>query len=465
MNILNEIVAAKKADKSEKSGFFSRALPKERTQRIIPFDTDPFLICEIKKASPSRGNIALDIDPLEQAGIYAAKGVRSISVLTEERYFKGSLSCLASVKEAYPELAVLRKDFLLDREDIEVSYLAGADAVLLIASVLPFPRLKEMYLRTKELGMQALVEVHSRADAAKIRELQPELVGINSRNLETFQVDLLHPLAVKDEIRWNAKIVLESGIKGRYGGFFAASEGFSGILAGESVMKRPDLIPEIRAGLQEGEKNRFWSTLMEKKQGRPLVKICGLTNREDVKLADELGADLIGFVMVPSPRRVSACDIEGFPETKARKAAVTAARDNKIDIDALKLLKIGAVDCLQIHGDITGNALNNVYPYYRSIQVQGPEDTSPPQDYEPPRMLLDAYSSKAQGGTGKRIPAEWLSQVTGPLWCAGGINCENAAEIMRICNPELIDVSSGLESYPGKKDHGKMAKFFKIMRS
>jgi indole-3-glycerol phosphate synthase/phosphoribosylanthranilate isomerase len=182
-------------------------------------------------------------------------------------------------------------------------------------------------------------------------------------------------------------------------------------------------------------------------------------------LADELGADLIGFVTAPSPRRVSAGDIEGFPETKAQKVAVTVARENKIDAAVRRLLNKGKVDCLQIHGDIAADALSEVYPYYRSVQVQNPQDAVPQQDYGPPRMLLDAYSATAEGGTGKRIPAEWLSGATGPLWCAGGINCENAEEIIRSFNPELIDVSSGLEAYPGKKDRAKMEKFFKIVRS
>jgi indole-3-glycerol phosphate synthase/phosphoribosylanthranilate isomerase len=129
-------------------------------------------------ALPSRGAIAPELDPVEVAKAYSRAGVGSFSVLTEEDYFAGSLKDLMEVKAALPHASVLRKDFLLDETDIEVSYRAGADAVLLIASILDEETLIQLYRRATGLGLDALVEVHSDADVRKIRSVQPSWVGL-----------------------------------------------------------------------------------------------------------------------------------------------------------------------------------------------------------------------------------------------------------------------------------------------
>src|SRR4030042_575581 len=130
MNIRDRI-AARRAERIAAEGHaLGQAVPAARSALLIPFGQSPFLIAEIKRRSPSRGDIAAQADPVRQAGVYREQGVRSVSVLTEEDHFSGSLANLMAVKRAFPDLAVLRKDFLLDEEDIEVSFRAGADAVL-----------------------------------------------------------------------------------------------------------------------------------------------------------------------------------------------------------------------------------------------------------------------------------------------------------------------------------------------
>ncbi|MEJ2665420.1 MAG: bifunctional indole-3-glycerol phosphate synthase/phosphoribosylanthranilate isomerase, partial [Spirochaetia bacterium] len=131
MNIRDEIVGKRRKD-LEKEGFtMGSPVPDERRAPLVPFNRDPFLICEIKRSSPSRGDIAAGRDPVAQAAAYVENGVKTVSILTEQNYFSGSLDDLMRVKTGYPDLAVLRKDFLLEKEDILVSYRAGADAVLL----------------------------------------------------------------------------------------------------------------------------------------------------------------------------------------------------------------------------------------------------------------------------------------------------------------------------------------------
>ena len=164
------------------------SVPAERTVPLVPFNRESMLICEVKRSSPSRGSIAELPQAEEQARMYQSRGAGHVSVLTEPDYFSGSLQDLMDVKTACPDLAVLRKDFLLTVEDIDVSYRAGADACLLIASLLESDRLQAMYKRCRELGMDALVELHSAEDIAKARAFRPELTGINCRNLKDFKI-------------------------------------------------------------------------------------------------------------------------------------------------------------------------------------------------------------------------------------------------------------------------------------
>lgn len=149
----------------------------------------PRVIAEFKRASPSKGVLHASLDPVRQARAYARGGASAISVLTEPHFFRGSRSDLEQVRAAC-DLPVLRKDFLLEDWEIYQSRCWGADAVLLIAAALAPPRLARMLELSRQLGMSALVEVHSAEEASWVRELEPELIGINNRDLKSFHVDL-----------------------------------------------------------------------------------------------------------------------------------------------------------------------------------------------------------------------------------------------------------------------------------
>ena len=199
MSILEDIFAHKRAEVEERQRI--RPLPTLRQEaQAAPAALDftaalrrppaPALIAEIKRASPSKGLLMADFDPLRLAAQYAANGARAISILTDEHYFQGSLDYLVQVRRQLPNMPLLRKDFLYDAYQVYEARAAGADAVLLIAAGLPAPQLADLQALANELGMAALVEVHTLDELEQVLPLQPKLVGVNNRDLHTFQVNL-----------------------------------------------------------------------------------------------------------------------------------------------------------------------------------------------------------------------------------------------------------------------------------
>ncbi|AFG38579.1 bifunctional indole-3-glycerol phosphate synthase/phosphoribosylanthranilate isomerase [Spirochaeta africana] len=477
--ILDRIVADRRARIDRLGHAQGETLPEAGPPVPVPFDRDPFVICEIKRRSPSRGAISAAADPVLQAAKYVSRGVQSISVLTEPEYFGGSLQDLIRVKQQYPQVAVLRKDFLLDVEDIEVSRQAGADAVLLIAAILAPQQLARMHARALELGMQALVELHSRDELEAVRALQPALVGVNSRDLRSFTMDALVPLRLRAYGDWQARWVFESGVFEEEHAALAAEYGFDGVLVGEAVMHRPQRITGIQQGLQRQPGDQvFWSRIAadtgempaaaaperEASSRRPLIKICGLTWQEDVRLADQAGADLLGFVFADSPRRADPAMVARLGATRALKVGVVVTSPGQgktVPDQVLQLLQDGHLDALQFSGDeAPDECYPQAFPYYKAVRLGSEDDLELIRRYRCPRVLIDARAPGGEyGGSGHRIPAELVAAAGRPLWLAGGLNPENVAAAVREFRPELVDVSSGLESHPGKKDPRKIRDF------
>jgi indole-3-glycerol phosphate synthase/phosphoribosylanthranilate isomerase len=393
-------------------------------------------------------------------------GFDRVSVLTEEARFGGSLSDLVAVKTAHPELAVLRKDFLLSLEDVEVSWRAGADAVLLIATLLDPPLLSAMYKLCLELGMSALVEVHSSADVDKVRPLEPPLVGINSRDLRRFRMESLLPLETRSSIDWPCDVIYESGIKSGDDAMFVRGSGFSGFLVGESVARNPELAGNlVEAWKNEGEARRrygAWERLYSRhRDGVPLVKICGITNRPDAVAAVEAGADMLGFVMAESPRKTTPELIRECADLKVLKAAVVVlAAGEKVPEDLALLLEKGALDFLQFHGNETPETVR-AWPSYKAVSLRTPEDCAAMDSAGSPAVLVDAFSPDLRGGTGRRLDSALLSAAAEHrrMWIAGGLTPDNVGAIVREWKPGLVDVSSGVEASKGQKDHRALRLF------
>ena len=504
MNILDEIVAQRQKDIAQKSVSLGFEIPRERTRKITPFLPQKGVILEIKRASPSKGDIAPELNAPETAKIYAEAGAAAISVLTEEHWFKGNLNDLMSVCRAVDEFseqtgktppAVLRKDFLLSEEEIDVAFRAGADAVLLIARILETENLVKMAKKCENLGITALIELRLEEDLRKLGEVVKSVseksivCGVNARDLKNFSIDLLTPAALLAEIKKiageKARVVFESGIRTNEAASFAGSLGFSAMLLGEAAARNPNKAKNLVAsfvGANETENARRWNEFAQKLQEKrksgekkPFVKICGLTNESDALKAASLGADLLGFIFwEKSPRKVNPSDLPkiaaalkkaGLRE-KVRTVGVIVATDSADAKNAFASLKNGDLDFIQLHGfDCASSLTQKNLPHYAVVNVSGEEDLQKIDALRlkgEPRILIDAKIGNQIGGTGERIAdllVEKVSQKT-KLWLAGGITAENAREVIEKFQPELIDVASGVEKSAGIKDHEKLERLF-----
>lgn len=197
------------------------------------------LIAEFKRASPSRGIIRADCDPVAMAQTYQRHGAACVSVLTDATYFQGTLDDLRQIRQAVG-LPVLRKDFVVDVYQVIEARCAGADAVLLIAECLDDDALRALQEAAVELGMTPLVELHEPENLPRVLRLGARLVGINNRNLRTFQVDLDHTLRLRAQIPVDRIVVAESGIRTRHDVLRLQAAGVQAMLVGESLMASPD---------------------------------------------------------------------------------------------------------------------------------------------------------------------------------------------------------------------------------
>ncbi|WP_176449088.1 indole-3-glycerol phosphate synthase TrpC [Lentibacillus sp. CBA3610] len=213
------------------------------------------IIAEIKRASPSKGSIDLDVDPVSQAKLYAANGAGAISVLTDETFFKGSMNDLRAVREAV-DVPLLCKDFFIDELQIDHAKSAGASIILLIVAAISSSRLRELYAYAKEQVLDVLCEVHDDDEMITALDLGADIIGINNRNLKTFEVDLNTTRLLASMVTNPDTILIsESGMKTRENVAFAARNGASAVLVGETLMRADDLsqtISELKIPLAEG---------------------------------------------------------------------------------------------------------------------------------------------------------------------------------------------------------------------
>ena len=201
---------------------------------------DVRLIAEVKKASPSAGIIREDFDPVTIARTYATHGASCISVLTDETYFQGSLTFLEQIRQAV-DIPLLRKDFILDPYQLLEARAAGADAVLLIAECLDDCDLRSLHNRAIELGMTPLVEFYEPKNLSRVVDAGAQLIGINNRDLRTFETDLGHTIRLRAELPDDCVVVGESGIRTREDVDRLAAANVDAILVGESLMRNDDI--------------------------------------------------------------------------------------------------------------------------------------------------------------------------------------------------------------------------------
>jgi len=245
MSILQKIVANTKTNLVHKKAEFplekiqssleNLKLPRGKFKDNIS-SKDEAIIAEIKKASPSAGIIKEDFDPIKIAMEYESFGASALSILTEEDFFMGSIEYLKDVKKI-TSLPILRKDFMIDEYQIYESKLIGADCILLIASILTDQQIEDFITIAKKLELDYLIEVHNENELKRVDRFEDALIGVNNRNLKTFEVDLNNSVRLRNSFRQNNIFIAESGIKSREDMNYLKMNKIKVFLIGESLMR------------------------------------------------------------------------------------------------------------------------------------------------------------------------------------------------------------------------------------
>ena len=245
MSILQKIVENTETNLVQKKGELSLEqiktalddlhLPRGRFKENIS-NKDEAIIAEIKKASPSAGVISEDFDPIKKAIEYEAIGASALSILTEEDFFMGSVSYLKDVKKI-TNLPILRKDFMIDEYQIYESKLIGADCILLIASILSDQQIKDFINISQQLELDYLIEVHDENELRRVEHFEDALIGVNNRNLKTFEVDLDNSVRLRNAFKQKNIFIAESGIKSREDINYLKLNNINVFLIGESLMR------------------------------------------------------------------------------------------------------------------------------------------------------------------------------------------------------------------------------------
>ncbi|KAI0301581.1 N-anthranilate isomerase [Multifurca ochricompacta] len=480
----------------------------------------PALMAEIKRASPSKGPIALSANAAQQALTYALSGASVISVLTEPTWFKGSLLDLRLARQAVDALpnrpALLRKDFILDEYQIAEGRLHGADTVLLIVAMLPPVRLHELYHYSLSLGMEPLVEVNNAHEMEAALTLGARVIGVNNRNLHNFQVDMGTTSRLADMVKGQDVLLCAlSGITGREDVRQYVQQGVSAVLVGEALMKATDtraFISELLDWPKNPDSEVLWP---------PLVKICGIRTTEEALLSANAGAAMLGLMLVPTSKRSISLEqaqaissaIRGLrASTKpsappplsshgthnepwftlhARRLFQSAARPLVVGVFQdqplsyiLHCVTVVQLDVVQLHGSEPLEWTKQIpVPVIRVFHVdadgRGLDGIARPGLHQ--HVLLDTAVSPGalSGGSGKtfdwelarRVVLAGESEGSGgmsspfPIVLAGGLTVDNVAQAVTVVRPWAVDVSGGVETPDGLgKDVDKVKGFIEAVQ-
>jgi indole-3-glycerol phosphate synthase/phosphoribosylanthranilate isomerase len=454
--VLREIVRRKRADVSERLGgatlgdLAARTEPTRRSLRAALAQPGARFVMEVKRASPSGGPIRADADPAVIARAYTS-AADAISVLTDTPFFGGSLDDLRAVRAAF-DGPVLAKDFVVDPRQVAEARLHGADAVLVMLSVLSDREARVVMEAAERLGMDALVEAHDEEEVRRAVALGAAIIGINNRDLKTLTVDLAVTERLASLVPADRLLVAESGIASR-ANVERLAPFADAFLVGSSLMRADD--PGLAARVLAF--------------GR--VKVCGLTDPHDTEMAAACGASYAGLIMVPNtPRALSLRQAD--PVARAGAAAslrtVGVFRNEKVMQVAQSAAALG-LDAVQLHGDEDAayiKALRAHLPSSAEIWAVGAvgEDL-PPARPGSNRMLFDTMANGRSGGTGTAF--DW-SRIRGrpelsEAVLAGGLDADNARAAAAV-GAFALDVCSGVERTPGRKDAGRMRAFFQALR-
>ncbi len=453
-NVLEKIVA----DKAEEVARRQKDMPLSQfIEALTPSDRD-FLaalkapncqfIFECKKASPSKGLIREDFDLDAIAKVYQ-RHAACISVLTDNKYFQGEFAYLSQVRSQVTQ-PVICKDFFIDPYQVYLARYYGADAILLMLSVLDDDTYRTLSALAKQYDMTVLTEVSNEEEVARANALGAELIGINNRNLRDLSTDLDTTARLRPLIHDKATVISESGIYS-YQDVKRLSPLCDGFLVGSSIMMQKDIEAACR-DLTLGQN-----------------KVCGLTNTQDASAAYQAGSRYGGLIFAKaSPRYVDFDTAKAIMHAEPRLDYVAVVTTNRAD-EISKLVDALNVHAVQLHGEPSPSEIEEIVATvgdkvtsWLAKDGQDAKNATLPKGIA--RFVFDAKAASQFGGTGTTFDWQTLNDTQVPYMLAGGINPDNcqAASALGALG---LDLNSGVETAPGKKSATHLNTVFTLLRS
>ena len=421
-------------------------------------------ICEVKKASPSKGIIAEHFPYLDIAKEYEVAGAAAISVLTEPDFFKGDKKYLQEIASTV-KIPVLRKDFIIDEYQIYQAKVWGASAILLICACLDVPTLTKFRELADSLGLSSLVEAHDEHEVQMAIDCGARIIGVNNRNLKDFTVDVQNSVRLRNLVQDDVIFVSESGLETPEDIQVLRDNNIGVALMGETFMRSPNKVEKL-------------AYLYGPIYYTPKVKMCGISKVETIPAIVDAKPDYMGLVFAPSKRQVTVDQAKTLVEelhkqcinhydTKVVKTVgvfVNETVDNLVTI-----ANEANLDAVQLHGDEDEAFIQSLkertnVEVWKAVQIRSAADAEAWIDSSADMLLFDAYHKDERGGTGEVFDWSCLDAFERPFMLAGGIDSTNVARAIRTVRPYGIDISSGIETN-GVKDDEKITAFTKIVKS
>ena len=434
-------------------------------------------ICEVKKASPSKGIIAEHFPYLDIAKEYEIAGAAAISVLTEPDFFKGDKKYLQEIASAV-KIPVLRKDFIIDEYQIYQAKVWGASAILLICACLDVPTLTKFRELADSLGLSSLVEAHDEHEVQMAIDCGARIIGVNNRNLKDFTVDVQNSVRLRNLVQDDVIFVSESGLETPEDIQVLRDNNIGVALMGETFMRSPNKVEKLAY--------LYGSTYYT-----PKVKMCGISKVETIPAVVEAKPDYMGLVFAPSKRQVTVDQAKTLVEELHKQYANRYNRDAEqcsnqtlIHQEFIKTVGIFVnetlenlvtiatevnLDAVQLHGDEDEAFIQSLkertnVEVWKAVQIRSAADAEAWIDSSADMLLFDAYHKDERGGTGEVFDWSCLDVFERPFMLAGGIDSTNVARAIRTVRPYGIDISSGIET-EGVKDDEKIKAFTNIVRT
>ena len=421
-------------------------------------------ICEVKKASPSKGIIAEHFPYLDIAKEYEVAGAAAISVLTEPDFFKGDKKYLQEIASTV-KIPVLRKDFIIDEYQIYQAKVWGASAILLICACLDVPTLTKFRELADSLGLSSLVEAHDENEVQMAIDCGARIIGVNNRNLKDFTVDVQNSVRLRNLVQDDVIFVSESGLETPEDIQVLRDNNIGVALMGETFMRSPNKVEKL-------------AYLYGPTYYTPKVKMCGISKVETIPAIVDAKPDYMGLVFAPSKRQVTVEQAKILIEELHKQCI------NHYDIKVVKTVGVfvnetldnlvriadtANLDAVQLHGDEDEAFIQSLkertnVEVWKAIQIRTAADTEKWIDSSAEMLLFDAYHKDERGGTGEVFDWSSLDTFERPFMLAGGIDSTNVARAIRTVRPYGIDISSGIETN-GMKDDKKITAFTKIVKS